>query len=231
MLYSIGMKKIPKFVVLGPQGGGKGTQSGFLAKHFHVPHISAGDELRAEIASGSRLGKQIASVIDGGGLLPSTFMNSLMKKCLTGKNCLQGWISDGYPRQVPQAIYLQRFSSPTLILLLYISDSAAIKRLSGRRVCANGHIYHIQHHRPTKKAGYCDHDGLRLKQRVDDTPKAIRKRLKLYHAETEPVISWYQKKGMVVKVDAHGSIHEVYQDVLSALEKHSPWLFSPTKKK
>lgn len=225
------MKKIPKFVVLGPQGGGKGTQSGFLLKHFHIPHISAGDELRAEIASGSKLGKQIASVIDGGGLMPSSFMNALMKKRLSKSDARRGWISDGFPRQVPQAISLQRFSAPTLVLLLHITDAAAIKRLSGRRVCPHGHIYHIQHHRPTKKAGYCDHDGLKLKQRVDDTPTAIRKRLKLYHAQTEPVIDWYRKKGMVVTVDAHGKIHDVYQLVLEGLAKHSPWLFSPTPKK
>lgn len=224
------MKRKVKFVILGPQGAGKGTQAGFLSKHFHIPHISAGDELRAEIASGSSLGKKIASVIDGGGLLPSTFMNALMKKRLSKKDCAHGWLSDGYPRQLPQAKMLARFSPPDVVILLHISDQAAITRLSGRRVCPHGHIYHIQHHRPTKRTGYCDHDGLKLKLRHDDTPSAIRKRLRLYHSETEPVLDWYRKKKIVVTVDAHDTIHNVYQSVLSALEKHSPWLFSKSQK-
>ena len=103
-----------------------------------------------------------------------------------------------------------------------------MKRLSGRRVCPHGHIYHVHHHRPTKHAGFCDHDGLKLKQRDDDTPTAIRKRLKLYHAQTEPVLDWYRKKNLVVTVDAHAKIHEVYESVLEHLATHSPWLFSKT---
>ena len=225
------MKQYPKFVILGPQGGGKGTQAGFLAKHFHIPHISAGDELRAEILSGSKLGKHIASIIDVGGMMPSTFMNQIMKKRLSKKDCARGWIADGYPRQLPQATGMNRYSPPNIVILLHISDVAAIKRLSGRRVCPKGHIYHLQHHRPKKRSGYCDHDGLKLSQRADDTPLAIRKRLKLYHQQTEPVLEWYRKKGLVVTIDAHATIHEVYISLMTHLKKHSPWLFSPIKKK
>lgn len=224
-------KQIPKIVILGPQGAGKGTQAGFLSKHFHIPHISAGDELRAEVASGSKLGKNIASVINIGGMMPSTLLNSMMKKRLSAKDCRHGWISDGYPRQLPQATGMNRFSPPNVVILLHITDTAAVKRLSGRRVCAKGHIYHLQHHRPKKRAGYCDHDGLKLTQRHDDTPKAIRYRLKLYHQQTEPVLDWYRKKGLVVSVDAHATIHEVYLSLTQHLKHHSPWLFSPSKKK
>lgn len=222
---------MPKFVVLGPQGAGKGTQAGFLTRHFSIPHISTGDVLRAEIASGSTLGKKIAAIINDGNLVPSSWSNKIMIKRLREKDCRKGWLSDGYPRRIDQATALQRTSSPEVVLHLHISDAAAIKRLSGRRVCPHGHIYHIQHHRPTKKSGYCDYDGLKLKQRDDDTPAAIRRRLKIFHAETEPVLQWYRKKKLVVTVDAHGTIHEVYQSVLQKLKSHSPWLFSPTKKK
>jgi adenylate kinase len=104
-----------------------------------------------------------------------------------------------------------------------LTDKAAVQRLSGRRVCPKGHIYHLRHDPPKKRRGHCDHDGLRLRQRDDDTPRAIRKRLKIYHKETEKVLHWYRERVLMVSVDAHPSIKVVNRDLMRKLKKIS-WL-------
>ncbi|MBI5466589.1 MAG: nucleoside monophosphate kinase [Candidatus Kerfeldbacteria bacterium] len=220
----------PRFVILGAQGAGKGTQAGRLARRLGIKHISTGDVLRAEIASGSRLGKQIGQIINRGRLVPSSMSNAMMKHRLSQPDCQPGWISDGYPRRVDQAQALARYGKPNLIIVLHLTDRAAIKRLSGRRVCPKGHVYHLRHDPPKKKRGYCDHDGLRLRQRDDDTPQAIRKRLHIYHHETEKVITWYKERVLVINVDAHPSISIVYRSLLKKMN-HIAWLSSRLQKK
>lgn len=220
----------PRFVILGPQGAGKGTQASRLARRFHIAHVSTGDVLRAEIASGSALGKKIASIINKGNLVPSAMSNAAMKARLGKADCAHGWISDGYPRRIDQATALAKFGKPNLVIHLHLTDHAAITRLSGRRVCAQGHIYHLRHDPPKKKRGHCDYDNLPLKQRDDDTPRAIRKRLRIYHQETEPVLHWYKERVLMIRVDAHGSISQVYRSMLSKM-KNIAWLSSPTKRK
>lgn len=223
-------QQVPHIVILGPQGGGKGTQAMRLARRFRIPHISTGDVLRQEIASGSVLGKKIASIINKGNLVPSAMSNAAMKARLSQPDCRFGWIADGYPRRVDQATFLHRFQKPNVVIVLELTDQAAIRRLTGRRVCAQGHVYHLQHDPPQKKRGHCDHDGLPLKQRDDDTPSAIRKRLHIYHHETIPVIEWYHRKKIVVTIDAHPPIPAVYRDILKHLKKF-PWLSSRLQKK
>lgn len=225
------MKQTPRIVVLGPQGAGKGTQSGRLKHRLHVPHISAGDVLRDEVASGSALGKRIAAIINTGSMLPDHLTNAMMKKRLNDKDAAAGWIVDGYPRSMEQAKPFQKYGNPNVVIYLHFLDRQAVRRLSGRRVCPKGHIYHILHDRPKKKRGHCDHDGLKLKQRDDDTPKAIRKRLHIYHERTEPVIAWYRQHGLVVEVDASHAIPVVYRELLRKLPRHFPWLSSQLKTK
>jgi len=222
--------RTPRIVILGPQGAGKGTQAGRLKHRFHIPHISTGDLLRGEMARGTNLGKRITSTMNAGKLIPVQLTNAVMKKRLAERDCRRGWISDGYPRSIGQARPFLKFGQPNLLIHLHLTDKAAIKRLSGRRVCPRGHIYHLRHDPPKKRRGYCDRDGLKLKQRDDDTPKAIRQRLRIYHGETEPVLTWLKSRIPTISVDAHQSIHHVYREILDDL-KHFPWLLSPKKRR
>lgn len=220
----------PRFVILGPQGAGKGTQAGFISRRFHIPHISTGDVLRAEMAAGSALGKKITKTMNRGELISFNDTNAVMKRRLAHPDASHGWIVDGYPRAMGQARPFAKFGKPNLVIHLHLTDAAAIRRLAGRRVCPHGHIYHLKHDPPKKKRGYCDRDGLKLKQRADDTPAAIRRRLRIYHRETEPVLHWYRERVLVVTVDAHRPIRQVYAAVLKKLKQIS-WLSSRLQKK
>lgn len=219
------MTNTPRIVILGPQGAGKGTQAGRLVHKLHIPHISTGDLLRDEIASGSKLGELIASIINQGNLVPDSMSTEVMRKRLRQSDCRSGWISDGFPRAIEQARPLQRFGHPNIVIFLHLTDGEAVHRLAGRRVCPHGHVYHLRHDPPKKRRGYCDHDGLRLRQRDDDTPRAIRKRLKIYHARTEPLLKFYKKRGILIQLDAHPDIPRVYRSLKKELAK-IPWLSS-----
>ncbi len=218
----------PRIIILGPQGSGKGTQAGLLSRHFHIPHISAGDLLRDEARRGTLLGKKISKIIDAGRLVPNSVLFSVVKKRLLKPDARRGWILDGYPRFRAQAKTLFRFVKPSLVISLKLSDAQAIKRLGGRRVCPRGHIYHIDHDRP-KRRGFCNYDGLPLKERADDTPAAIRKRLTWHHQQTDPLILDFHRKRMVVDIDAKPKIHDVFVSIINQVEQ-KPWQLFPATK-
>lgn len=224
------MKQKPRIVILGAQGAGKGTQAGRLKHRLHIPHISTGDILRDHMARRTQLGKKIVNIMNSGQMIPDRITNAVMRDRLRQPDARHGWIVDGYPRSIEQAKPLQQFGRPNIVIELHFRDRDAIRRLSGRRVCAQGHVYHLRHDPPKKRRGYCDHDGLRLKQRDDDTPSAIRKRLKIFHARTEPVITWYRQQGLVIEVDASRTIPVVYRQLITKL-KRLPWLSSQLAKK
>jgi adenylate kinase len=228
--YNKTMKQYLRIVILGPQGAGKGTQAALLARHYHVPHISAGDLLRAESRRGTKLGKRIASIIDNGKLVPDNLMSLVVGQRLRRRDAQRGWIIDGYPRFKAQAKSFNRIAKPAVVVALQLSDKSAIQRLAGRRVCPRGHVYHLRYDRPRRRPGFCDRDNLPLTQRADDTPSAIKKRLRWHHAQTDPLISVYHQQGILLKVDARPSISAVYRDLLSRLKRFSWPSSQPTGK-
>lgn len=217
--------RTPRIVVLGPQGAGKGTQASRLMRRLHVPHVAMGDLLRDEVARRTPLGLKIGRIMTAGRMIPDAWSSAVMRRRLRQPDARRGWIVDGYPRSLGQARAFDRFGKPNVVLHLHLADRRAITRLSGRRVCSRGHIYHLRHDPPTKRRGRCDLDGRPLTKRHDDTPAAIRRRLKMYHQQTEPVIAHYRRRGLVRRVAADVGIAQVYRRVLSA-RRTFPWLSS-----
>lgn len=215
-----------RIVILGPQGAGKGTQASRLARAFRLAHVSVGDILRAEVAKQSLLGRRLRRIASGH-LIPDPLVNELIRRRLRQPDCRRGWILDGYPRTLPQARWLDRALRPTLLISLRLRDRQAVTRLGGRRVCPAGHIYHIRYRRP-KRRGRCDHDGLPLRQREDDAPAAIRRRLRLYHRQTEPIVRHYRRRWPTIEVDASPPIPAVYRSIRRQL-KPPVWPSSPAR--
>lgn len=223
LMYNLGhMKQLPKIVILGPQGSGKGTQADLLARRFRIPHISAGDLLRQERATHSRLGKKIATIIDHGNMVPDAIMSQIIRQRMQRPDAKRGWILDGYPRFVTQYRTFNTFAKPNIAILLKLPGQMVTKRLADRRSCANGHIYHLRH-QPPRRRGFCDRDGLPLQPREDDTPKAIKNRLHLYHRQTEPIMDIYRRQGILITIDAKPKISVVDRSISQQLKK-LPWL-------
>jgi adenylate kinase len=204
-----------KLLLLGPPGSGKGTIAERLEKEFHWKHISAGELLREEVAKGTTIGKDIQKVLEQGRLVPNELVNEIVRLEIQGR---KHYILDGFPRSLEQAKHIQDITID-LALDVEVSEKEVIARLAGRRICAQGkHSYHFQY-RPPKKAGICDYDKSRLIRRKDDRPATIKKRFVVYRKETEPVIRYYQRKGLLQRIDGKGSPEEVYRNVKRILKK------------
>jgi adenylate kinase len=181
-----------RIVLLGCPGAGKGTQSRLITEHFHIPQISTGDMLRLEIASNTPLGKEVKEILAKGQLVSDNLMIELVKKRLQEPDCQKGFLLDGFPRTLKQAEALTD-AGITLdyVIELSVSDEALIKRLSGRRIHpASGRVYHVDY-QPPKNPNRDDLTGEPLIQRPDDHEETIRKRLSVYHEQTEPLIAYY----------------------------------------
>jgi adenylate kinase len=215
---------MPIIVMIGPQGSGKGTQAELLSGRLGIPHVGMGDLLRVEIASGSDLGRSLDAVLKRGDLVPTEAAQQLLERRLTGDDAFAGVIFDGFPRNMEQltaldAILAQIGKKLDHVICLNITDAEAEKRLAGRRICSNpacGANYHLDY-RPSKEAGKCDACGSPLIQRPDDTPDAIRRRLQLYHAETERLVEFYRQWGVLREVVGERTIEEVAEDVYRAV--------------
>ena len=196
-----------KLIILGPPGSGKGTVAERLEQDFSFFHISAGELLRKEAITNTLQGKKIKALIDAGHLVPDEFIHDLIQKKIGNK---RKYILDGFPRSVEQARMIEDFQV-NKALYLAVPEDLIVERLSGRRVCAQGHHgYHIKY-LPPKKAGICDIDGSALIQRKDDLPAVIKERFKVFHEQTAPVADYYQKKKMLIIIDGSGSPDEVYR--------------------
>lgn len=207
-----------KIALFGPQGSGKGTQADRLSEHFGIPHIAPGDIFRKAIADGTELGHKVEEIINAGNLVPNEVTNALMKERIEQEDCVDGFIFDGYPRNANQADAMDSITAITHAIVIDIPEEESIKRISRRRVAPqSGRVYHLDYN-PPKVEGICDESGEPLIQRDDDKPEAIQQRLAIYHAETEPVLSRYEERGIVYRIDGKESIEKVWQAVLSIFE-------------
>ncbi len=193
-------------ILFGPPGAGKGTQAERLRFDFQLPYIATGDMLRANVKEGTELGKKAKEYMDAGELVPDDLIVAMAADRLGHPDAQDGFILDGFPRTVPQAEalgtqLLQMGRRVTAVLLIDVPDEDLVRRLSGRRVCVkSGHNYHVDFD-PPKHDDVCDQDGSRLVQRDDDKPEVVANRLHVYHDQTEPVIDYYDQKGILRRVD------------------------------
>ncbi|MBP8535216.1 adenylate kinase [Streptomyces sp. MK37H] len=212
-----------RIVLVGPPGAGKGTQAAYLAEKLSIPHISTGDLFRANISQGTPLGKQAQEYMRAGQLVPDEVTIGMAEDRLDQEDAQSGFLLDGFPRNQIQAealdAYLaERGVSLDAVLDLEVPESEVIKRIAGRRTCRNdsSHTFHVEY-KPPKVPGVCDVCGGELYQREDDSEETVRKRLEVYHRETEPIIDYYKAKGLVVTISALGKVSEVTQRAMDAL--------------
>ena len=210
-------------ILLGPPGAGKGTQAKFLADRFHIPHISTGDIFRAAIQNGTELGRQAKAYLDAGALVPDEIVIGIVTVRLGGADCQNGFLLDGFPRTVVQAEALDRSlladgCSLTCVVQFDVASEALMRRLTGRRVCSDcGVPYHAETN-PPRVEGVCDRCGGRVYQRDDDKPVTVAERLRVYQDQTKPLIDYYVRRGLLLRVDAGRSIQEVDVLVQQALD-------------
>jgi len=207
-------------ILLGPPGAGKGTQADRLKDDFGLPYIGTGDLLRKHKEEQTELGVEAASYMENGDLVPDELVIRMILEEIEEKGA-DGFLLDGYPRSVGQADALgdalrENGRKLTAALLIEADDETVIKRLSGRRQCRNGHVYHVVFN-PPKSEGHCDIDGTKLTQRDDDRPDTIKKRLATYHAKTEPLIDYYDAAGLLRRFDGSRAPTEVHDHVRATL--------------
>lgn len=207
-----------KIIMLGAPGAGKGTQAKLIADQYQIPHISTGDIFRANIKNGTELGKKAKSYMDQGLLVPDELVVDLVVDRVAQDDCENGYVLDGFPRTIPQATALdealiKKGTGIDYALNVDVPDENIIRRMSGRRACVNcGATYHIVHI-PTKVEGICDRCGSELILRDDDKPETVQKRLNVYHEQTQPLIDYYSKAGILVSVDGTKDMMEVFADI------------------
>ena len=212
-----------RLVLVGPPGAGKGTQAEYIAEFFTITKLSTGDIFRANVSGGTELGKMAKKFMDEGDLVPDTITNAMVRDRLSQPELAEGFLLDGFPRNVAQAYELDGIlgdlgSTLGVALQLIVDTEEVVRRLSGRRMCRScGHIWHVEFD-PTKVPGVCDKDGGELFQRDDDQPATVRHRLDVYAEQTSPLVEFYAARGQLVGIDAMGSVEDVTERAIAALK-------------
>jgi len=207
-------------ILIGPPGAGKGTQAERLQQDFGLPYLATGDMMRAAKEEDSDIGREVKEFVESGGLVPDGIVCKVLMARLDAEGD-DGFILDGFPRTAGQADVLQdalqgRGRRITAALVFEVPDEKIVERLAGRRVCSKGHPYHVDHNLP-KHEGVCDIDGTRLIQRDDDKPETIRKRLEVYHEQTEPLVERFEADGIVRRFDGTRPPAEVHDHIRATL--------------
>lgn len=211
-----------KIIMLGAPGSGKGTQAKMIAEKCGIPHISTGDIFRANIKNGTELGAKAKEYMDKGLLVPDELVCDLVVDRIQQADCEKGYILDGFPRTIPQAEALEAALNAIEQKLDYaididVPDENIINRMSGRRACVGcGATYHVVFN-PTKVEGKCDVCGESLILRDDDKPETVKKRLDVYHTQTQPLIDFYSARKVLVEVDGTQSMDKVFEDIMKIL--------------
>ena len=211
-----------KIIMLGAPGAGKGTQAKKIAEKYGVPHISTGDIFRANIKNGTELGKKAKTYMDQGLLVPDELVVDLVVDRVQKDDCAKGYVLDGFPRTIPQAESLDaaratRGDPVDYAIDVEVPDENIINRMGGRRACVGcGATYHVVYHAP-KTEGVCDACGEKLILREDDKPETVKKRLDVYHEQTQPLIDYYQNAGVLKEVDGTVDMEEVFQAIVKIL--------------
>ena len=211
-----------KIVMLGAPGAGKGTQAKMISEKYTIPHISTGDIFRANIKENTELGQKAKTYMDQGLLVPDELVVDLVVDRLAQDDAKKGYVLDGFPRTIPQAEALTEALANIAEKLesainVEVPDENIIDRMSGRRACvACGGTYHIKYN-PTKTEGICDACGGDLILRDDDKPETVKQRLELYHTQTQPLIDYYTKDGILKEVDGTQDLQKVFEDIVAIL--------------
>jgi len=211
-----------RIVLVGPPGAGKGTQAQFIASHLAIPKISTGDIFRSNVSQGTPLGRQAKEYMNRGDLVPDEVTIAMVRDRLGEEDAADGFLLDGFPRNVPQAETLKKQLMDweqrlTVVLELVVDEDEVVRRLSGRRTCRRcERVWHIMFDPPTRD-GICDACGGELFQRDDDREETVRHRLEVYKKQTAPLVSYYADEGILIGIDATGPVEEVTERALAAL--------------
>ncbi len=213
--------------MLGGPGAGKGTQANYIKEHFGVPQISTGDMLRSAVKAGTELGVMAKKIMDTGGLVSDDIIINLVKERITQPDCANGFLFDGFPRTIPQADAMKAAGVPIdFVVEIDVDDAEIVKRMSGRRVHpASGRTYHVDFN-PPKSTGQDDVTGEPLIQRDDDKEETVRKRLEVYHEQTEPLVEYYSQWSAqggkdaprYIKIAGIGTVEEIRDQIIAALK-------------
>lgn len=215
-----------RVVLLGPPGAGKGTQAKRIAEAYDIPHISTGDIFRANLRDETPIGLEAKKYMDAGELVPDSVVNAMVAGRLDEPDAAKGFLFDGYPRTVGQAeeferVLDERGENLDVVLKFEVDEDELIGRLTGRRSCPNGHVFHVENN-PPEQEGVCDIDGEPLFQREDDTEDVVRNRLLVYRRETEPLEQYYWERGLLRSITAVGTVEEVASRVTEVLGEYEP---------
>ncbi|NIA25624.1 MAG: adenylate kinase [Gammaproteobacteria bacterium] len=206
-----------RYLFLGPPGAGKGTQAAMIASDLGIDHISTGNMLREQIARGTELGRKVKAIMAAGNLVPDELVVAMLADRLKREDARPGFILDGFPRTRPQAVALDALLGENgldRVVALAVPEEEIVRRITGRRSCAEGHVYHVTDW-PPKVEGVCDVDGLPLFQRTDDTEEVVRNRLAVYRLNTAPLIEYYAD--ILVEVDGVGAVDDIKARIIEAL--------------